>query len=96
MAKGKVCMVCLVNVSHSYSSFLFLFLIGVFGVPLVISISYARGTIGYQDADQVNHQRAAAIPLVVSKCGSYLKRNGKVSLKVIQRHKKKRTKPNDL
>lgn len=64
-------------------------LIGVFGVPLVISISYARGTIGYQDADKVNHQRAAAIPLVVSKCGSYLKRNGKVSLKVIQRHKKK-------
>ncbi|KAI8341852.1 Rho GTPase activation protein [Chlamydoabsidia padenii] len=49
---------------------------GVFGVPLVISISYARGTIGYQDASQVNYQRAAAIPLVVSKCGSYLKRNG--------------------
>ncbi|KAI8084484.1 Rho GTPase activation protein [Halteromyces radiatus] len=48
---------------------------GVFGVPLVASISYARATIGYQDADQVNHQRAAAIPLVVAKCGSYLKRN---------------------
>ncbi|KAI8343968.1 Rho GTPase activation protein [Chlamydoabsidia padenii] len=49
---------------------------GVFGVPLVVSISYARGTVGYKDTDQVNHQNAAAVPLIVSKCGSYLKRNG--------------------
>ncbi|ORX61432.1 RhoGAP-domain-containing protein [Hesseltinella vesiculosa] len=49
---------------------------GVFSVPLTMSISYARATIGYQDADQINHQRAAAIPLVVAKCGSYLKRHG--------------------
>lgn len=61
---------------------------GVFGVPLVASISYARATIGYQDADQVNHQRAAAIPIVVAKCGSYLKRYGnKVFFK--KRKKKK-------
>jgi hypothetical protein len=53
-------------------------LVGVFGVPLVVSISYARRTVGYQDTDQVNHQNAASIPLIVSKCGSYLKRNGKV------------------
>lgn len=53
--------------------------LGVFGVPLVVSISYARGTVGYQDTDQVNHQSVASIPLIVSKCGSYLKRNGKLN-----------------
>ncbi|KAI8069970.1 Rho GTPase activation protein, partial [Gongronella butleri] len=49
---------------------------GVFGTPLIVSISYARATIGYQDENQVNHQRAAAVPLVVAKCGAYLKRHG--------------------
>lgn len=50
--------------------------IGVFGVSLCESICYARSTVGYVDEEAVKHRRAGIIPLVVAKCGSFLKANG--------------------
>lgn len=50
--------------------------IGVFGVSLCESICYARSTVGYVDEEAVKHRRAGIIPLVVAKCGSFLKTNG--------------------
>lgn len=50
---------------------------GVFGIPLTMSIKYAKTTVGYVDEDNVKHTKAGAIPIVVAKCGSYLKKNGK-------------------
>ncbi|KAI9323322.1 Rho GTPase activation protein [Dichotomocladium elegans] len=46
---------------------------GVFGVPLIESVCYARSTVGYVDEESVKHRRAGIIPLVVAKCGSFLK-----------------------
>lgn len=48
---------------------------GVFGIPLTMSIKYAKTTVGYVDEDNVKHTKAGAIPIVVAKCGSYLKKN---------------------
>lgn len=48
----------------------------MFGVPLMISIKYAKTTVGYVDDDGIKHSKAGAIPIVVSKCGSYLKKYG--------------------
>lgn len=49
---------------------------GVFGIPLEMSIKYAKTTVGYVDDDGIKHTKAGAIPIVVAKCGSYLKKNG--------------------
>ncbi|CEG66752.1 hypothetical protein RMATCC62417_03276 [Rhizopus microsporus] len=49
---------------------------GVFGVPLNTSIEYAKTTVGYIDEDGVKHSKAGSIPIVVAKCGSFLKKNG--------------------
>ncbi|OBZ90374.1 Rho-GTPase-activating protein 5 [Choanephora cucurbitarum] len=49
---------------------------GVFGIPLSMSIKYAKTTVGYIDDDNVRHTKAGAIPIVVAKCGSFLKKNG--------------------
>jgi hypothetical protein len=49
---------------------------GVFGIPLAMSIKYAKITVGYIDDDGVKHTKAGAIPIVVAKCGSYLKKEG--------------------
>ncbi|CEP19144.1 hypothetical protein [Parasitella parasitica] len=49
---------------------------GVFGIPLEMSIKYAKTTVGYVDDDDIKHTKAGAIPIVVAKCGSYLKKNG--------------------
>ncbi|KAI9495249.1 hypothetical protein BDB00DRAFT_259047 [Zychaea mexicana] len=46
---------------------------GVYGVPVCESICYARSTVGYVDEDAIKHRRAGIIPLVVAKCGSFLK-----------------------
>ncbi|KAI8876992.1 Rho GTPase activation protein [Backusella circina FSU 941] len=48
---------------------------GVFGVPLDISLKYAKTSIGYVDEDNIKHSKACTIPILVGKCGSYLKRN---------------------
>ncbi|KAI8335261.1 Rho GTPase activation protein, partial [Choanephora cucurbitarum] len=48
----------------------------VFGIPLSMSIKYAKTTVGYIDEDNVRHTKAGAIPIVVAKCGSFLKKNG--------------------
>ncbi|KAI9312622.1 Rho GTPase activation protein [Dichotomocladium elegans] len=45
---------------------------GVFGVPLVESIQYAGVTMRYTD-DAREHARAGRIPLVIAKCGAFLK-----------------------
>ncbi|KAG1050283.1 hypothetical protein G6F43_007430 [Rhizopus delemar] len=49
---------------------------GVFGVPLTESIQYAKTNIGYVDDDGLKHSKAGSIPIVVAKCGSFLKKNG--------------------
>ncbi|KAG2227214.1 hypothetical protein INT45_008458 [Circinella minor] len=49
---------------------------GVYGVPLCESICYARSTVGYVDEEAIKHRRAGIIPLVVAKCGSFLKAHG--------------------
>ncbi|KAI8076434.1 Rho GTPase activation protein [Gilbertella persicaria] len=49
---------------------------GVFGIPLSMSIKYAKTTVGYIDDDNIRHTKAGAIPIVVAKCGSFLKKNG--------------------
>ena len=49
---------------------------GVYGVPLCESICYARSTVGYVDEDSIKHRRAGIIPLVIAKCGSFLKAHG--------------------
>ncbi|KAI7882797.1 Rho GTPase activation protein [Mucor mucedo] len=48
---------------------------GVFGIPLVMSIKYAKTTVGYIDEDNIKHTKAGAIPIIVAKCGSFLKKN---------------------
>ncbi|KAI9251213.1 Rho GTPase activation protein, partial [Sporodiniella umbellata] len=48
----------------------------VFGVPLTSSIRYAKTSVGYVDEDGVKHSRAGSIPIVVAKCGSFLKQQG--------------------
>lgn len=45
---------------------------GVFGVPLAESIQYAHATISYID-DRTSKQCFGRIPIVVAKCGSFLK-----------------------
>ncbi|KAL0079283.1 hypothetical protein J3Q64DRAFT_1851643 [Phycomyces blakesleeanus] len=47
----------------------------VFGVPLSESLCYARSTIGYVDEDFIKHRRAGAIPIIIAKCGAFLKQN---------------------
>ncbi|KAI9252931.1 Rho GTPase activation protein [Phascolomyces articulosus] len=49
---------------------------GVYGVPLCESVCYARSTVGYVDEEAIKHRRAGIIPLVVAKCGSFLKAHG--------------------
>lgn len=41
-----------------------------------MSIKYAKTTVGYVDDDGIKHTKAGAIPIVVAKCGSYIKKNG--------------------
>jgi hypothetical protein len=41
-----------------------------------MSIKYAKNTLGYIDDDGIKHEKAGAIPIVVAKCGSYLKKEG--------------------
>lgn len=53
---------------------------GVFGIPLEMSIKYAKTTVGYVDDDGIKHTKAGAIPIIVAKCGSYIKKNGLYSL----------------
>lgn len=50
---------------------------GVFGVPLAESIQYAHATISYID-DRTSKQCFGRIPIVVAKCGSFLKEEGKL------------------
>lgn len=50
---------------------------GVFGVPLAESIQYAHATISYID-DRTGKQCFGRIPIVVAKCGSFLKEEGKL------------------
>jgi hypothetical protein len=45
-----------------------------------MSIKYAKTTVGYVDDDGIKHTKAGAIPIVVAKCGSYIKKNGLSSL----------------
>ncbi|KAI9016459.1 Rho GTPase activation protein [Phycomyces nitens] len=47
----------------------------VFGVPLSESLCYARSTVGYVDEDMIKHRRAGAIPIIIAKCGAFLKQN---------------------
>lgn len=41
-----------------------------------MSIKYAKTTVGYIDEDNIKHTKAGAIPIIVAKCGSFLKKNG--------------------
>lgn len=49
---------------------------GVFGVPICESICYARATVGYVDESAIKHSRAGIIPLIIAKCGAFLKEHG--------------------
>lgn len=48
---------------------------GVFGVALPQSIRYARANISYID-DESGKRLTGYIPIIVAKCGSYLKEEG--------------------
>lgn len=41
-----------------------------------MSIKYAKLTVAYIDDDGVKHAKAGAIPIVVAKCASHLKKEG--------------------
>ncbi|KAI8381249.1 uncharacterized protein BYT42DRAFT_298899 [Radiomyces spectabilis] len=47
----------------------------IFGVPLMESIVYAKSGVGYIDQDNVKHRKVASVPIVVAKCGAYLKQH---------------------
>ncbi|KAI7861610.1 Rho GTPase activation protein [Spinellus fusiger] len=46
----------------------------IFGVPLCESVCYARSTLGYMDEEGIKHSRAGAIPIIMAKCGAFLKK----------------------
>lgn len=48
---------------------------GVFGVALPQSIRYARANISYFD-NESGERLTGYIPIIVAKCGSYLKEEG--------------------
>jgi len=51
---------------------------GIFGVPLQTSIRYANVAISLFDADG-NSYIYGYVPIVVAKCGVFLKEKGKIS-----------------
>ncbi|KAI9032928.1 hypothetical protein CLU79DRAFT_728803 [Phycomyces nitens] len=47
----------------------------VFGVQLELSIRYAQSTISYFDTARSTQPQLGAIPIIVSRCGAFLKQN---------------------
>jgi hypothetical protein len=58
---------------------------GIFGIALPQSIRYARANISYLD-DESGERLTGYIPIIVAKCGSYLKEEGLCGRITVENH----------